>query len=591
MIDRTTKLRLRRSLRRKQRRLEDIGSGAEEQLDRHFFRRLGRLYEVRRFVISWVLLLTLLIGLTVVQTRALGSYYQTVKPITGGLYSEGIVGSFTNANPIFAANEVDVSVSRLLFSGLMSYDNNNKLVGDLAKSLTIDPTGKVYTAQLKDKLYWHDGKPLTALDVVFTINTIQNPDTRSPLFSAWQGIKVEAPNDKTVTFTLPNVLASFSSSLTLGIIPKHILSTVEAGNLRSAVFNTTQPVGSGPFKWNGVEVSGNKVENREQQISLAANSAYHRGRPKLNQFVLRTFLNDKQMLEKFNVGELNAMAGLQELPDAQKNDATIGQYNIPITGAVMVFIDTAKIDVQVRRALVSAIDQQQVVKQLQHPSIVVKSPLLRSMLGYDSASVQRPFDMNAANSTLDAAGWVMGPTGIRTKDGNKLNIVLNTLNDPEYAKVARELKSQWKKVGIDVTVTSLDETELQVAVDERSYGMLLYGISLGTDPDQFAYWHSSQADILSKRRLNFSNYKSKIADTALEAGRTRTDVTLRVAKYKTFLDAWRDDAPALALYQPRLLYISRGKVYNFDSTVMNMPSDRFANVENWMVRTERVTNE
>jgi ABC-type transport system substrate-binding protein len=168
MIDRTTKLRWRRNFRRKQRQLEGIGSGAEEQLDRHFFRRLGRLYEVRTFIISWIMLIVLLVGLTVAQTRALGGYYQTIKPLPGGIYSEGIVGSFTNANPIFATTEVDSSVSRLVFSGLMTYNSQNQLVGDIAKSLTVDPTGKIYTASLNSGIKWQDGEPLTADDVVFT---------------------------------------------------------------------------------------------------------------------------------------------------------------------------------------------------------------------------------------------------------------------------------------------------------------------------------------------------------------------------------------------------------------------------------------
>src|SRR6185295_16065212 len=126
MIDRTTKLRWRRRFRRSQRQLEGIGSGAEQQLDRHLFRRLGRLYEVRRFLLSWLLLMILLIGGTIIQTRALGGYYLGVKPLAGGIYSEGIVGSFTNANPIFASSEVDNAVSKLLFSSLLDYDTQNR---------------------------------------------------------------------------------------------------------------------------------------------------------------------------------------------------------------------------------------------------------------------------------------------------------------------------------------------------------------------------------------------------------------------------------------------------------------------------------
>ncbi len=590
MIDRTTKLRWRRNFRRKQRQIEDIGSEAEEQLDRHFFRRLGRLYEVRRFVLSWLLLVILLLGLTVVQTRALGGYYQSIKPIPGGIYSEGIVGLFTNANPIFAASEVDSSVSRLLFSGLMGYDDNNQLVGNLAKSLNADPTGKIYTVVLNNDIEWHDGKPLSSADVVFTFNAIQNPDTRSPLFAAWQGIKIAALDAKTITFTLPNVLASFPYSLTIGILPSHILSKTEAGNMRSSLFNTTQPIGSGPFKWHGVEVKGNAVDDREQQVSVTANNNYFKGKPKLSQVVIHTFLDEKQMMESFNRSELNAMAGVESLSDDQKKDLILSQYNIPVAGAVMVFMNNTTVELQVRRALASATEQVDVISSLSYPSIAIKSPLLRGMVGYDAGITQRGYDIVAANTALDTAGWAKGADGMRSKDGKKLSLTFNTLSNMEYAQVAHKLKNQWKKVGIDVVVTSLDQSDLQTAVSGRTYDLLLYGISLGIDPDQFAYWHSSQADSRA-RRLNFSNYDSKAADASLEAGRTRIDPSLRAAKYRPFLEAWRDDAPAIALYQPRFLYVSRGPVYNFDIKTLNAPSERFSNVENWMVRTERATNE
>ncbi len=593
MINRTTKLRWRRNIRRKQKQLEGIGSQTEESLDRHFFRRLGRLYEVRMFITSWLILIVLLIGLTVVQTRSLGGYYQTVKPLPGGIYSEGIVGSFTNSNPIFATSEVDASVSRLVFSGLMTYNNRNQLVGDLAKSVTVDPTGKIYKAVINTGLKWQDGKPLTADDVVFTYQTIQNPDVKSPLFSAWQGIKVAAPDALTVTFTLPNVLASFSYSLTGGILPKHLLAKVQPGNLRSALFNTTEPIGSGPFEWHSVEVTGSNVEDRQQRVSLFPNDYYYNGRPKLGEFVIKTFLNEKYMVESFSRGELTSMAGVQDMHDEQKKDLGLGQYNIPVTGEVMVFLnnsDPILTDYQVRRGLVSAANTAEILGSLSYPSIAVKSPFLRTMLGYDASVVQRSYKIADANGVLDTAGWIKGADGIRAKDGKKLVVSLITLNNIEYANVASLLQKQWKAVGVQVNVSSLAQADLQTAIEGRSYGMLLYGISVGLDPDQFAYWHSSQSDIRAQRRLNFSNYNSKVADAALEAGRTRLDPNLRAAKYKPFLDAWSLDAPAIALYQPRYLYVSHGQVYNFNERAVNTPSDRFADVQNWMIRTERVTN-
>lgn len=592
MIDRTTKLRWRRRVRRRQQQLEGIGSTTEEQLDRHFFRRLGRLYEVRRFILTWLLLVVLLAGATVIQTRALGGYYQVIKPVAGGIYSEGIVGSFTNANPIFATSDVDAAVSRLVFSSLLKYDAEGRLVGDLADTVTPDTSGKVYTAVLRKDARWHDGAAVTSKDVAFTFQTIQNPDAKSPLFSSWQGIQVTAPDANTVVFTLPNIFAPFPHSLTSGILPEHLLGKTGASSLRSALFNTTQPVGSGPFKWNRVELQGGSSDNREQRISLSPNENYYKGGPKLNEFTIRAFLDENHMMASFDRGELTAMAGVEDISEDKKEELTINQYNIPISGSVMIFFRTSQDilkDATVRRALAAATNQQTVLSRLSYPSVATKEPFLHSMIGYNPGLWQQGFDAAQANSLLDGAGWVKGADGIRVKDGIKLRLELNTLSNLEYASVASEIKKEWKEFGVDLMVTSLDQKDLQTAIDNRSYSVLLYGITLGTDPDQFAYWHSSQADVHSGRRLNFSDYKSPAADAALETGRTRLDANLRAAKYEPFLVAWRNDVPAVTLYQPRFLYVTRGAVFNFSVSTLTSPADRFTDVETWMVRTKRVT--
>ncbi|MDQ3065026.1 MAG: ABC transporter substrate-binding protein, partial [bacterium] len=314
MIDKSTKLRWRRRVRRRQQQIEGIGSQTEENLDKHFFRRIGRLYDVRRFIVSWLLLLVALIGAIVVQTRALGDYFLQEVPAPGGIYSEAIIGSYTNSNPIFASSDVDTTVSRLIFSGLLTYDKDNNLVGDLASEWSVDASGKTYVIKLKNNIRWHDGSNFTSRDVVYTFRAIQNPDTRSPFFSSWQGVKVEAIDEFSVSFTLPNILASFPHSLVIGILPDHILGATTPPELRGSLFNTVQPVGTGPFRWNDVEVYGDTAENREQRIALTSYPDYHKGKPKLNEFIVRAFLEENTLIESFKTGELNAVAGALSVP-------------------------------------------------------------------------------------------------------------------------------------------------------------------------------------------------------------------------------------------------------------------------------------
>ncbi|HSX32185.1 MAG TPA: ABC transporter substrate-binding protein, partial [Candidatus Saccharimonadales bacterium] len=301
---RAIKLRVRRSLRLQRRQVEELSVQTGQRIEDDFFKRLERLGAVRRFIVAWITAIVLLIGCTVTQMRGLSAYYQELGPAPGGTYTEGVLGAFTNANPIYATDLADTTVSRLLFSGLVKYDNKNNLVGDLAESWTADARGINYTFTLRPDLRWHDGRPLTADDVVFTYQVIQNPDARSPLFSSFRDIVVAAPNDHTVTFALPGPLASFPYSLTNGIVPKHILGSTPMLDMRSVSFNSTQPVGSGPFMWQALELSGGSADTREERIGLKAYDRYHFGKPKLNSFVIRTFRNPDHLISSFKKQEV-----------------------------------------------------------------------------------------------------------------------------------------------------------------------------------------------------------------------------------------------------------------------------------------------
>lgn len=587
MISRTTKLRWRRHVRRSRVAVEDFGVQTEENLDRHLFRRLARVYIVRRFIIMWMLLVGLMITGLVLQTRGLTSYYRSLQPVPGGTYTEGIIGSYTNSNPLYASGGVDRAVSRLIFASLLKYDANNNLVGDLAEHWEIDATELRYTVRLRPDLRWHDDKALTADDVIFTYSTIQKPDARSPLLPSWQGITLEKVDERTVVFVLPNSLSSFPYALTNGIVPKHLLESVPVSRLRSDRFNTISPVGSGPFRLDSIEVSGTTPETRRESIGLSANADYHAGQPKLQRFTIHSFKTEQELLKSFHDRELNAIVGLTSVPDTLQKLSGVREHSIPLTGEVIVFFKTTSpvlSDVKVRQALVKAADTAAIIRGLEHPVITARGPLLSSHIGYDKNLVQLPHNVAEANALLDSAGWATGPDGIRMKDGVPLRFTLHGQSTSEYQYVTQMLQKQWRAVGVNAVIDLRESSELQAVVAEHSHDALLYGISLGTDPDVFAYWHSSQADPRAATRLNLSEYRSTAADNALEAGRTRSDPAIRAAKYRPFLEAWRNDAPALVLYQPRFLYITRGTVYGFDSKILNNATERFANVEQWMVR-------
>lgn len=593
MINRTTKLRWRRRLRRGRKQVGDLSQQTEEHLDKHFFRRLNRLINVRRFIGVWILLMVLLISINLVQTYDLSTYYQTQLPAAGGDYSEGIVGSFSNANPLFATSDVDTTVSRLIFAGLLKYNQDNQLVGDLAQSWTSNSSGIDWTVHLKPNLRWQDGAPLTASDVGFTYHLIQDPDVGSPLFNSFSGVNVKVVNSTTIEFNLPSPLSSFPDSLTNGIVPEHLLSSLPPAAIRSATFNTYNPIGAGPFKWETVQVEGLSSASTEQQIGLVPNHYYYGGTPKLNEFTVDAFSSQNQMIRAFSGRSIDAMVGLNSLPPHFSSNQSIYSYNVPLTAEVMAFFNTSAgvlSDVKVRQALVEGINESKIISGLGYPVIPAKSPLLPFQAGYNPNVLQLSTNVSQAEQLLTQDGWTVGQGGIRYKSGQALTFDLATQSNNEYDYVASSLKSQWRAIGANVQVISEQQTNFQNTLTSRSYNAILYGISIGADPDVFVYWDSSQAAPNAIPGLNLSLYKNPTVDQSIEAGRTVINPELQAIKYLPFLQSWQNDAPALALYQPRFLYVTRGKLYGFSPIMINEDTDRFANVQNWEIQTIKQTN-
>ncbi len=591
---RSIRLYFRRRLGKGQRQVESLSTQAEQRIEHHIFKRFGHLRPIRRFVIGWLGLMLLLCSAVVYQNLLLNSYYQTLRAVPGGIYTEGVLGRFTNASPLFATSEADTTVSRLVFAGLFNYDRHGKLVGDLAKDYTVSPRGDVYTVHLKPKLTWHDGRPLTSADVVFTYQSIQNPDAKSPLQSSWQGIVVTATSPSTIIFKLPGGLAAFPYNLTNGIVPKHLLASIPPADLRSADFNTVHPVGAGPFAWEAVQVNGNaNPKTVQEQVELKPFAHYQGGAPKLQKFAVHVFASESQLIHAFGGGQLTSVEGLTSVPRELAHKSDIVQHNLSLRAANMVFFKTTSgvlADQKVRQSLVQAANVPEIINRLGYPTRAVREPLLQDQPGYDKSLVQSAFKLSAAQLALDADGWKVGFNSNRSKANKPLAFTLTAADTAENRRVAGLLQQQWQKAGVQAKLLFLPVTEFQNALTYHDYDALLNGISIGPDPDVFVYWDSSQADIRSSNRLNFSEYKNTTADAALEAGRTRSDPTLRTIKYKPFVQAWQQDSPALGLYQPRVLYLTNGAVAGLADHTINTATDRFADVQNWEIREAKVAD-
>ena len=569
---------------------EQLTDETTAKFEKNFIKRLNKLEPIWKFVSTWLIGSLLVIFLVIIQIIHLSVYFQTNQFVPGGNLKEGILGSYSNCNPIYASTAVDSSVSNLVFAGLLKYDNSNNLVPSLASSYSVNQSGRDYTFKLKPNLKWQDGKSLTSNDVAFTFKLIQSPDAQSPLFSSWKGITITTPDLSTIVFSLPTPLSSFPYSLTTGILPKHILSSISPANMRTINFDTVSPVGSGPFSLVAVRAQGNTPDTAQQTIELRAYKGYWQGPAKLNGITIEAFRNKAQMIDTFKSKKIDTMSGLVDIPKSSNNAKV---FSVPLTASNMIFLKTSDpilSDLNVRKALLQATNKNQIIGALNYATKIVYEPLLRGQLGYDAKYAQAGYDPKAAESALNNDGWVIGADGIRYKSGKPLTIILSSPDSNEAKTTDDLLKIQWRKVGVDLRINALSDSDLKYAVSYHNYQALQYGISIGVDPDVYTYWDSSQTDPRSPFRLNLSEYSSKTADESLQAGRTRLDPTLRAIKYQQFLQSWQSDVPAIGLYQPRYLYVSNLAISGLNPTSINSDSDRYNNVVNWEIRQAKVTN-
>ena len=168
-------------------------------------------------------------------------------PAYGGSLTEGEVGSPQFINPLLAISDADRDLSELTYAGLMGLSGTGSLVTVLAESYAVSADGKSYTFILRKNAVFSDGTPVTANDVVFTVQKAQDAALKSPEYADWSGVSVMAVDAHTVQFTLAKPYAPFLGLTTLGILPARLWQNISDGEFPFSTLETG-PVGAGPFK-------------------------------------------------------------------------------------------------------------------------------------------------------------------------------------------------------------------------------------------------------------------------------------------------------------------------------------------------------
>jgi len=335
-----------------------------------------------------------------------------IRPRQGGTYIEGVVGSPRFINPIYAeTSDVDRDLVQLIFSGLMKYDGEGKIIPDLAKEYKILEDGKVYEFYLKENLFWSDGQKLTADDIVFTIKTIQNPDFKSPLRVNWLGVELEKISEKALRFELKNPSAVFLENCTVKIVQEKTWKDVSPQNFPLTGQNL-QPIGSGPFQLKSLHL--NKT-GEIVSLDLVRNSKYSGVFPNLSQITFRFYKSEGALIEGYQKGEIQglSLASLKNL-EWQKKDFNLYSLSLPRYFAVFFNPEKSRVlsEKEVRQALNYGINKEEILKEiLDDRGKVVESPILPEIYEFKKPSKIYEFNPEMAKEILKNAGFVATENG------------------------------------------------------------------------------------------------------------------------------------------------------------------------------------
>ncbi len=548
-----------------------------------------------RWQILIVLLALIAIGVLLLgQQPALQPIVPEVQPTTGGIYSEGLIGSLWRLNPILDyRNSVDRDVDRLLYSSLLRFDSRGLPQNELVESQGISQDGTIYNFSLRTNALWHDGKPLTSEDVVFTIELMRDENMPMPedIRGLWKAVEVRALDDYALQFRLPEPYAPFLDYLTFGILPKHLLEGLSPEELVDAPFNI-EPIGSGPYRFERLLVENGEIVG----VVLTKFKEYFAQPPFIEQVVFQYYPDSQTALAAYQAGEITGIGQITPdvLPSALKEpDLRLYTGRLPQLTLIFFNLDNPEVpffqEADIRRALLMALNRQRMIDSiLASQAVIADGPVFPGTWAYYENIERVNYDPDMAIATLRKAGYTIPATGgsVRAKEDVRLAFELLYPDDPSYATLAEMIAQDWARVGVSAELKPVTYEQL---MDEhltpRKYQAALVSLDLARspDPDPYPFWHQTQVT----GGQNYAKWDDRQASEYLEQARVTTDLAERTRLYRNFQVRFTSEMPALPLFYPVYTYGVDAQVQGVTMGPLFDTSDRFATITEWFLVAKR----
>lgn len=467
------------------------------------------------------------------------------KPARGDTFIMGSIGEPSNLLPVLASDSASSDINGLVYNGLVRYDKNLQLEGELAESWEISEDNLTMTFHLRKGVRWHDGTPFTSADVLFTYRLYVDPQTPTAYAEAYrQVIKAEAPDPHTFRVTYEKPYAPALGSWGVAILPRHLL---EGKDVTKSPLSRA-PVGTGPYRF--VEWKAG------EKVVLEANPDYFEGEPYIRRVVYRIIPDQSTMFLELQSGSLDYM-GLTPLQYTRQTDTSafrrrFNKYRYLAFGYTYLGYNLKRPlfqDKRVRQALSCAINKQEIIDGvLLGLGQIATGPYKPDTWVYNPEVKRYPYDPAKARALLAEAGWADSDgDGILDKDGRPLSFTIVTNQGNELRiKTGEIIQQRFKEVGVEVKLRVIEWAAfLKEFIDPGNFDATILGWTGGPEPDQYNIWHSSKT---GPRELNFIGYNNPEVDRLLEQGRRTFDQAERKKYYDRFQEILAQEQPYTFLY-------------------------------------------
>jgi peptide/nickel transport system substrate-binding protein len=446
----------------------------------------------------------------------------------GGTLRVGLDVDADTLDPRLTKNTSGFRLKELAFNGLVAINPDYSAAPDLAEKWE-NPDEKTWVFHLRQGVKFHDGSNLTANDVKYTYESVLDQNFNSPARAFYLSVdSVEATDPNTVKFTLKAPFAPFLSYMDLAIVPQASGTKSDFG---------TKPIGTGPFKVD--------TWNTGDSIDLSAYDGFYAGRANLDRVRVRVVPDNSARVVALESGDLDFVQSPLSPQDVSRIQSA-GKLKVdrtPAAGYTYVNLNTADpilSDKKVRQALSYLVNKQQIIdtiyKGIGKPA---NGPIVPGMWAYSADVPSYDYNPEKAKQLLDDAGWKAGADGIRTKDGNRMSLVVRTHSeDPDRKQLIQVLQSEFQKVGIDATTNTVEFPALFQDVQDGKFQVVVIGWLNLSDPDRATF-----RQFTIDGTANYGKYKNDQVDSLLKQARTTLDQTKAKQLYADAVKQLVDDAP------------------------------------------------